>query len=128
MFVGLPLLVGAIFLGLMYWGKSTLRFNPLPWPQLAVVCILVVSNALLYLMLNAVAIRRLWWKWLALVVMLMGPVGVASLIPAPVVPSPTPLTELFPPMLFLGLVWFLSGAATLYFFIRDNPLPSPEPL
>jgi hypothetical protein len=38
------------------------------------------------------------------------------------------MLDLFPPgaVLFMGLVWFLSGAATLILFIRHNPLPEAE--
>jgi hypothetical protein len=38
------------------------------------------------------------------------------------------MLQLLPPpaLLALGLVWFLSGGATLLSFVRHNPLPAAE--
>ena len=60
--------------------------------------------------------------------MLIGPIVVAPAIPYPAVGSELmPILGPFPPvMLSMGLVWFLSGAATLISFIRHNPLPPIE--
>ena len=106
-----------------------MRHTEIHWPQLGVLSFLVATNAILYLMGNGVAIRQHRWKWLVLAIMLIGPIMVAPAIPYPVVkPELMPTLELFPPqvMLVMGLVWFLSGAATLILFIRHNPLPPVE--
>ena len=60
-----------------------------------------------------------------LAILLIGPIAVFPGIPYPDVgPEMTPILGPFPPvMLVLGLVWCLSGAATLISFIRHNPLP-----
>jgi hypothetical protein len=127
-FVGIPILVcGGVF-GLMYLNKSVMRLTEIQWPQLGILSFLVAINAILYLMGNGVAIKQHRWKWLVLAIMLIGPIVVAPAIPYPAVgPELTPILGPFPPvMLVMGLVWFLSGAATLISFIRHNPLPPTE--
>jgi hypothetical protein len=108
-------------------GKTAMRYTELHWPQLGSLSFLVTMNALLYLMGNGIALKDHRWKWLALAVMLTGPVVAASVIPYPANEALSVL-ELFPPpiTLFLGLVWTLSGAITLILFIRHNPLPDTE--
>jgi len=128
MFVGIPILIGGVVLGLIFWYRIALPQVGISWPQLGVAGFLVVMNALLYLMANAVVIRQLWWKWLVLAFLLVAPVMLAPAIPYPAVNSglsPT-LVSLPPVMLCLGLAWFLSGAATLAWFIRRHPLPDLE--
>ena len=90
--------------------------------------LLVAPNAILYLMANAVAIKQHQWKWLMLAIILIGPVVVAPAIPYPAVKLQLLSgMESFPPVILsMGLVWFLSGAATLISFIRHNPLPPTE--
>ena len=63
-----------------------------------------------------------------LAIMRIGPIAVAPAIPYPAVgPELMPILGPFPPvMLSMGLVWCLSGAATLISFIRHNPLPPIE--
>ena len=129
LFAGIPVLLGGVVFGLFYLGKSVTSHLKLNWPTLAVLGFVIATNAILYLMGNAVAIKRHRWKWLALVLMLLGPIGVVSLVPFPAVkPDLLPVLQLFPPqvMLFMGLVWFMSGLVTLVFFIRDNPPPAPD--
>jgi hypothetical protein len=128
MFAGIPILVCGVVFGLMYLSKSVMRHTEIHWPQLGVLSFLVATNAVLYLMGNGVAIKQHRWKWLVLAILLIGPIVVAPAIPYPAVkPELIPILEPFPPvMLSLGLVWSLSGAATLLSFIRHNPLPSTE--
>ena len=129
MFVGIPVLVCGVVFWLMYWSKSVVRHTEIYWPQLVVLSFLVATNAILYLMGNGFATKQHRWKWLVLPAMLIGPIVVAPAIPYPAVtPELMPALELFPPqvMLVLGLVWCLSGAATLILFVRHNPLPPVE--
>lgn len=85
-----------------------------------VLSLLIVSNTILYLMINAVSIREHRWKWLLLILIALGPLGICYLVPGN-------FTELFRPLgLFLGLVWFTSGAVTLFSFIRHHQPPAPE--
>jgi hypothetical protein len=128
-FIGFPILVGGFVFWLWYLSESVMRHTEIQWTQMGALSFLVATNAILYLMGNGIAIKQHWWKWLALAIMLIGPIVVASAIPsAAIQPELTPILKLFPPpvMLFLGLVWFLSGATTLLLFIRHNPLPSAE--
>jgi hypothetical protein len=62
--------------------------------------------------------------------LLIGPILIPPLIPYPAVESELfSIFQALPPvMLSIGMVWFLSGAATLIWFIRHNPLPSTEAL
>jgi hypothetical protein len=129
MFLGLPILLGGLVLGLVYLGKSASPHAEIHWSQVAALSFMVVSNAALYLMGNGVSIRQHAWKWLALATLLVGPVVVSFTVPySAAKPELTPILELFPPpvTLFIGLVWLLSGAATLSSFIAHNPLPLAE--
>ncbi len=129
MFVGIPILLGGLVLGLVYLSKSAIPHTEIHWTQVAALSFMVVSNAALFLMGNAVAIKQHPWKWLALATLVIGPVVVAFTVPySPARPELVPILELFPPpvTLFIGLVWFLSGGITLISFIVHNPLPSAE--
>ena len=77
-------------------------------------------NVVLYLMANAVSIREHRWKWLLLVLIALGPLGICFFVPGNYIEVSRPV------MLFLGLVWFSSGAATLYSFLRHHQPPAPE--
>lgn len=80
----------------------------------------IVSNTIMYLMMNAVSIREHRWKWLLLILIALGPLGIAYLIPGNYI-------EMFRPMgLFLGLLWFASGAVTLFWFLRHHQSTAPE--
>jgi hypothetical protein len=129
MFVGVPILACGVVFGLTYLSKSAMRHTEIHWPQFGVLSFVVAANALLYLMGNAVAIKQHRWKWLGLALLLIAPLVAAPAIPYPAVnPELMPTLELFPPqaMLVMGLVWFLSGAATLISFMRHNPLLPAE--
>ena len=81
---------------------------------------LIVSNTIMYLMMNAVSIREHRWKWLLLVLIALGPLGICYLVPGN-------YTEVFRPLgLFLGLVWLLSGVVTLVSFLRHHLPPAPD--
>jgi hypothetical protein len=82
--------------------------------------IMVSSGAILYLMMNAISIREHRWKWLLLVILALGPLVICYLVPGSFI-------EVSPPvMLFLGLVWFMSGGATLVSFARHTQPLVPE--
>jgi hypothetical protein len=112
----------------LYSSKSVLHQTTVHWSDWGVVCFLVACNAALYLMANGVAIKLYRWKWLVLPIMLVGPILLAPAIPYPAdQPGLIPLFEQMPPvMICLGLVWFLSGSATLLSFIRHHPPPSAQ--
>lgn len=76
-------------------------------------------NALLYLMMNAVSIKEHRWKWLLLILILLGPVGICYFVPGNFITVSRPV------MLFLGLVCFSSGAVTLFSFLRHHQPPAP---
>lgn len=60
------------------------------------------------------------WKWAVLLFMALGLLAIALLVPGD-------LSQLFwPVMLFLGLVWLISGGGTLYSYIRHTQPPAPE--
>jgi len=82
--------------------------------------ILVVSNPILYLMINAVSIKEHRWKWLLLVLIALGPLGICLLVPGNFIALSRPV------MLFLGLVWLFSGAVTLFTFLRHHQPLAPE--
>jgi len=128
MFLIPPILLCGVVFGLMYWSKPVLRPADISWPELGIPSFLVGINAVLYLMGSGVAIKQHRWKWAVLPIMLMAPILIAPAIPYPASPPGlTPMFESLPPvMLSIGLVWFLSGAATLVLFIWHNPLPGME--
>ena len=76
--------------------------------------VLIVSNAMMYLMINAVSIREHRWKWLLLILIALGPLEICYLAPGNFIGMFRPLG------LFLGLVWLFSGAVTLFSFIRHH--------
>lgn len=128
-FLGIPLMLCGVVLGLMWLSKAVMSHAEIHGPQWGALSFLLATNAVLYLMANGVALKQHRWKWLILVVLLIGPIFLAPLVPNPTIkPELAPVLQLFPPsaFLFIGLAWFLSGAATLILFIRDNPLPSAE--
>jgi len=64
--------------------------------------------------------REHTWKWLVLIFMALGLLGIALVVPGGAVES-------FPPAaLFLGLAWLGSGLGTLYLYIHHTQLPAPE--
>jgi hypothetical protein len=77
-------------------------------------------NAILYLMMNAVSIREHRWKWLLLVLLALGPLGICFFVPGNYIEVSRPV------MLFLGLVCLSSGGATLISFLRHTQPPAPK--
>jgi len=128
MMVAVQLLACGLVFGLVYLSKSVMRHTEADWSQLGIISFLVGTNAILYLQGNGVAIKQHQWKWLMLAALLIGPIVVAPLIPYPAVESELiSIFEQLPPvMLSIGMVWFLSGVATLGLFVRHNPLPLAE--
>ena len=60
------------------------------------------------------------WKWLVLLLMALGLLAIALIAPADFVGLWRPM------LLFVGLAWIGSGAATLYLYIRHTEPPAPE--
>lgn len=82
--------------------------------------VFIVSNAIMYLMMNAVSIREHRWKWLLLILIALGPLGIGYFVPGNYI-------EMFRPLgLFLGLLWFASGAVTLFWFLRHHQSSASE--
>ena len=129
LFVGLPLLFLGLVVCIFSLSRGLIRISEFHWPQLGLMGLFLASNAMMYLMSNALGIKQQWWKWLVLALMIMGPIGVLATVPFPTSPPDMkPVLELFPPqlMLFLGLAWVLSGLISLICFVRQHPLPAPD--
>lgn len=77
-------------------------------------------NALLYLMMNAVSLREHHWKWPLLIPILLVPLGICYFVPGNFIELTRPV------MLWLGLVWSISGVITLLLFLRQHQPPVPE--
>jgi len=130
MVAGAVVAVG-ISLGLVFLLRSELRHagaispgatpaSPIGYARKTMLALLVVSNAFLYLMMAAATIRKKPWKWLLLVLIVLGPVEINLLVPGNFIELSRPV------MLFLGLVWLLSGGATLYSYLRHSQPPAAE--
>jgi hypothetical protein len=76
---------------------------------------LVVPTAFLYVK-EAGSISKHPWKWPLLVLIVLGPIVIDLIVPHYFM-----LT-----MLFLGVVWLISGGATLYMYVRHTPSPAPK--
>jgi hypothetical protein len=68
----------------------------------------VASNVSMYMKGGSIGKRP--WKWPLLVLIVLGPVGIDLNFPG----------YFMPMMLFLGLVWLLSGGVTLYSYLRHT--------
>jgi len=77
-------------------------------------------NAVFYLMMNAVSIKEHRWKWLVMVLILLGPMGICFMVPGSFIEVSRPV------MLFLGLMALCSGVVTLGWFLRHHQPPAPE--
>lgn len=64
--------------------------------------------------------REYPWKWLVVIFMAAGLLAISLFLPSDSITKP-PLE-----MLFVGLVWFLSGAATLVSYLRHTQPPAEE--
>jgi len=60
------------------------------------------------------------WKWLVLLFMALGLLVIGLTGPGNFIEGARPV------MLFVGLVWVISGGATLYLYIRHTKPPAPE--
>jgi hypothetical protein len=109
---------GAISPGIISPGATPA--SPIGYTRKTMLALLVVSNAFLYLMMAASTIRKKPWKWLLLVLIVLGPLEINLLVPGNVIELSRPV------MLFLGLVWLLSGGATLFSYLRHSQPPAAE--
>jgi drug/metabolite transporter (DMT)-like permease len=64
--------------------------------------------------------RKHRWKWLVLLFMALGLLMIGLVGPGDFIEMSRPV------MLFVGLVWVISGVATLCLYIRHNQPPAPE--
>lgn len=77
-------------------------------------------NAILYLMFNAVSIKEHRWKWICFALLVTVPSVIGFLLPGN-------YFRLWPPViLFQGLVYLVSGVATLVWFLRRHQPIAPE--
>jgi hypothetical protein len=79
-----------------------------------------VLNVPQYVMSAVGSFRKHPWKWLLLVLMVLGPLGITLTVPGSFI------ERLRPVSLFVGLVWLISGGATLYSYLRQTKPPAPE--
>jgi hypothetical protein len=126
-FIGIPLIVGGVVAGLAYM-SSALGRSPLRWPEWTFICLVVATNAVLYLMANGAVLKQHRWKWACFAMLVVGPILLAPVIPHPApTPGLAPLFRGFPPIaVLLGAVWVFSGLVALGWFIRHNPARSLE--
>ncbi len=99
---------------------GAIRPGPAGHSRKIMLALLVASSAVLYLMMAAATMRKKPWKWLVFVLIVLGPLEINLLVPGNFIELSRPV------MLFLGLVWLLSGGATLYSYLRHTPPPAPE--
>lgn len=81
----------------------------------------LVSNPILYLMMNAVSMKQHAWKWILLAVMALGSCGISFAARGNFFEGMRPLS------LFIGLMWFTSGAGTLCSYLRANRVGAELP-
>ncbi len=124
---GIPILAGGVIFGLIYLSESVTRLGALSPTPKVMNAIFLASNALLYVMAVAGSIREYPWKWLLLVLLVLGPPGIGLIAPANWFELSRPVILSRPVMLFVGLVWLISGGATLYAYLRHTKAPALEP-
>lgn len=88
--------------------------------DVAIMAVTGVLNALLYLMVNAVSIRRHRWKWACLAVLLLIPPAIIFGLPGDVAHRQLPMGFL------QSLIWLASGGVTLVWFLREHKPVAPE--
>jgi hypothetical protein len=79
-----------------------------------------VLNALLYLMVNAVSIRKHRWKWACLAVLLLIPPATIGWLSGDMAHRQLPMNFL------QSLIWLASGSVTLAWFLRHHKPIAPE--
>lgn len=82
----------------------------------------LICNPLLYLMINAVAVKDYKWKWIGFALLALGPLTIVTVLPEvweelskPNVAVPNTLS------FFISAVWLISGALTLALFMIRHP-------
>jgi hypothetical protein len=94
--------------------------SPVMQTEVIIMAVTGVLNALLYLMVNAVSIKQLRWKWACLAVLLLIPPAMIFWLPADMAHRQLPMNFL------QSLIWLVSGSATLIWFIRHHQPPAPD--
>jgi hypothetical protein len=126
LFAVVPMLALGVIVGIFYLSRGLIRIGEFHWPQMGLLGFILVANAMLYLMGNAVGIKQQWWKFVVLALMIVAPVWVLATVPYPAASAQMkPVLESSPPqvILCLGLAWMLSGLISLISFVRHHPLP-----
>ena len=91
------------------------RFHALSLERAVYLALLLAAYAFFVLRWS----REHTWKWLVLILMALGLLAIALVVPGGAV-------ALFPPAaLFLGLAWLGSGLGTLYLYIHHTQSPAP---
>ncbi len=99
---------------------SPISPGPIGLARRTLLALLVVPSGCLYLMMVAATIRKQPWKLLLLALIVLGPLEINLLVPGNFIELSRPV------MLFMGLVWLVSGGATLYSYLQRTPPPAPE--
>lgn len=110
-------LVAFVFaLGLAFLMGIARRHHAMSLPRIGMLVLWTVLYAFWVFRMS----REHRWKWLVLLFMALGLLAIAFIIPGN-------FNELGRPMLlFVGLMWFGSGAGTLYSYIRHTKPVTPD--
>jgi hypothetical protein len=95
------------------WNLSPKTWNP------RVVLLIVISTAAYPISISRMG-RAHWWKWLVFLLMILGVITLAFIVPADFGHWEQP------PVLFIALLWLGSGAGTLYSYVRHTKPAIPE--
>ncbi len=120
MLVGVPLVLGAGIFGLACLDEAIVHPGAISLRRAENLTLFAGSNAILYLMGMASHLKEHPWKlpWCALLV--LGSMAIGIFLPDNFSAGAQPI------MLFLGIAWLASGAATLFSYLRrtrQRPFP-----
>lgn len=108
--IALIVAVGLAFLIMRHHPALSWNLSPHTWNPRVV--LLVVISMTAYAIWTARLAREHWWKWLVLLIMILGVVTLAIMVPGDFGQWARP------PVLFLALLWLGSGTGTLYSYVR----------
>jgi hypothetical protein len=108
--VVLTVVVGLAFLARRYHAKLNWNLSPKTWNPRVVPLIVISLTA--YAIWTVRIGREHGWKWLMLLLMLLGTITLAVTVPGDFGQWARP------PVLFIALLWLGSGAGTLYSYVR----------
>jgi hypothetical protein len=110
--------VGLAFLARRYHVMLRWDLSPKTWNPRVV--LLVVISLTAYAIWVARMGKAHWWKWLVLLLMILGIITLAIIVPRDFGQWARP------PVLFIALLWLGSGAGTLYSYVRHAKPAIPE--